>query len=175
LTDINYPVFRLGSEKPTTVNGVTFFLRQYTGPDGEHINKLLIVDDRNQTGATLAKRRLTIMQFENVKLKPLGKAVFFLGDLIKLATKNMWFIDSMGNMFQYKKTTSAKLMFRKIKKILNIPSGGSIIEVEGIPVRFKTLYSPKDYERYAGILVNGMSLIFYGVFDQPYSDTRRMI
>jgi hypothetical protein len=173
--EINYPVFRLGIEKPTTIDKVSFFLRQYSSPEGETINRILIIDDKSLPEATLAKRRLIIMQDKKVKLKPLGKAVFFLGDLIKLATKNTWFIDSIGNIFQYKKSISTKLIFRKIKGIFHIPSGGAVIEVEGIATRFKTLYSPKDYERYAGILLHNMGYIFYGVYDEPYSDTRRFI
>ena len=54
-------------------------------------------------------------------------------------------------------------------------AGGSIIEVEGIPSRFKTLYTLRKDELYAGILKDGFEYILYGVYKEKHKDTRREI
>ena len=59
--------------------------------------------------------------------------------------------------------------------MIAIKGGGAIIEVEGFPTRFKTLYTPKEDEVFAGILVNGMTHILYGVYTKLHNDTWRMI
>jgi hypothetical protein len=174
LQEIVYPVFRLGAEKPVFLDGVVLYLRQYKDEDGQTVQKVRIIDDTNLPGETLALRRLEILK-SKVKLKSLGNAVFFLGDLIKLAHRKLWFIDSAGNVFQYKKTAVAKLVFKKITLMHHIPSGGAIIEVEGIPSRFKCLYSPRAGEQYAGILVSGLSYILYGLYVEKPKDSWRMV
>lgn len=175
LWEIDYPVFKLGEEKPMTAEGVSLYLRQYLDENKDVVSKILIVDDKTINKPTLGTRRLELVKL-NVKLKPLGKAVFFLGDLIKLANKKSWFIDNAGNIFQYKKDERASLVFRKVTLQINIPSGGSILEVEGIPSRFKILYSPREDERYAGVLVSGRKYILYGVYNHlPTKNTWRMI
>ena len=99
--------------------------------------------------------------------------MFFLGDLIKLAKPTLWFIDSKGSLFQYKKSIAMKLIFKKIIKVLATNSG-YILELDGIETRFKCLYAPKD-KKYAGILKLGHTSILYGVYDEPYKETRRKI
>ena len=173
--EINYPVFKVGIEKPTVQDKVMLYLRQYRDEDDKPYHRYLIIDDKNIDKPTLGERRLELFK-ENIKLKPLGTAVFFIGDLIKLATKRTWFIDNEGKLFQYKKTKSVPLIFRKITLQIDIPSGGAVLEVEGIPSRFKTLYTPRLEEKYAGILVDGFKYILYGVYDYlPEAKTRRMI
>lgn len=133
-----------------------------------------LLDDKNIKQDTLSRRRLA-MQGQGAPLYPLRKAAFFLGDFIKLAQSGYWFIDVYGRLFTYKKSTRAKLTFHKIKKIIPGKATGSIIEVEGIPSRFKTLYIVKDYMTYAGILnYHGMSIL-YGLYDRPYKPSWRMI
>ncbi len=115
------------------------------------------------------------MQAQGAPMYPLRKAIFFLGDFIKMSKSGYWFIDSNGKLFTYKKSTRVKLKFRRISKIIAANTTGSIIEVEGIPNRFKTLYIAKDYMRYAGVLeYRGMNIL-YGLYDQQYQDTWRMI
>jgi hypothetical protein len=174
LSEIDYPVFKIGKEIPSFSNGISYFLRQYKLDFGEVRNDLLLVDDTTIDEPTLAKRRLRLLE-NKIRLKKLSKAVFFLGDLIKLSDRKSWFIDSAGKVFQYKKTKTAKLIFRNITKMIAIKGGGSIIEVEGLHTRFKTLYAPKEDEVYAGILVDGMTNILYGVYTQLHKDTWRMI
>jgi hypothetical protein len=133
-----------------------------------------IVDDRTIDKPTLAIRRLEIMKLGG-PLKKLSSACFFLGDLVKIAKPNIWFIDSIGQLFQYKKVNNSKLVFRKIKNIIPISTGGSIIEVEGIHSRFKCLFKPNENVRYAGILELSMAHILYGLYDEQPKDTRRKV
>lgn len=172
--EIVYPVFKIGEEVPSFENGVCFYLRQYKLEDNQVRNDLLLIDDTNIPGDTLAKRRLRLTA-KKVHLKKLSKAVFFLGDLIKLADRKSWFIDSSGNVFQYKKQKTVKLLFKRITKLITLNSGGAIIQLEGMVTRFKTLYTPKDSEVYAGVLVDGMTSILYGVYTELHTDTWRMI
>ena len=156
------------------MDGVVLYLRQYKNEDGQLIQKVRIIDDTTLPQESLALRRLELMK-SKVKLKPLGMAVFFLGDLVKLAHRQLWFIDSAGSVFQYKKTQTAKLVFKKIKTMHTIASGGAVIEVEDISSRFKCLYAPIAGEQYAGILVSGRSYILYGLYLEKPKDTWRMI
>lgn len=172
LQELSYPVYKL-PDKPNVDDGVIYYYSEQEKGDVT-ISKLLIVDDIGVEGDTLAARRLRILA-DGTKVYKLSNAIFFLGDLIKLATPQTHFIDSNGKLFVYKKTTSVKLKFYKIKKVIPIPTGGAIIEVEGIPARFKVLTMPSDDTRCAGILHSGMSSILYGLYNYVPEDTRRMI
>lgn len=170
--EISYPVFKIGSEKPMFEEGVVLYV--YYAKDEDTPPNYYIIDDRTLEGETLAQRRLLLLR-QGIKMKKLGRAVFFLGDLVKLATASTWFIDSSGNVFQYKKTTNVLLTYKKIKQIIRIKSGGAIIEVEGIPSRFKCLFTPNSSIQYAGVLKYGISYILYDLSDTKYEDTRRKI
>lgn len=156
------------------LEGVVLYSRQYLLEDNQEKSVYYIVDDSTIAAPTLAKRRLVLLS-QGIRLKPIGRAVFFLGDLIKVATSTTWFIDSAGAVFKYKKSSRAKLTFKKIKKQQNIPTGGAILELEGIPSRFKCLFAPRDHEIYAGVLQMGLGYILYGVYDTKYDDTWRMV
>ena len=172
LQSLSYPIFKL-PDKPNTDEGVVYYYSEVEKDDTIY-GKLLIVDDINTEGDTLAKRRLQLLK-EGVPLYKLKNAIFFLADLIKLATPKTYFIDSNGKLFNYKKTTSVKLEFYKIVKVIAIPTGGAIIEVDGIPNRFKVLNIPTEAEKCAGILRMGMSNILYGVYTSIPETTRRMV
>jgi len=174
LKEIAYPVFKLGLHKPQNIDGVLCYLYQYQSEDNEFLDKLKIVDDLNIKKDTLALRRLKL-KVDEVDLFKISKAIYFLGDLIKISTPNTWFIDSAGKLFKYIKTTKAELHFHKITEIIPIKTGGVIIEVENLNTRFKALYTPETANRVAGILHYGKSLILYGFYDQVYSKTWRKI
>lgn len=174
LTEIVYPVFRIGTERPLFEEGVVLYIYYYRKDDGSYVTKYSIIDDRTLTGDTLAKRRVYLVK-TGVKVKKLTKAVFFLGDLIKVAKANVWMIDSVGNVFQYKKTKTVKLVYKPIKKIIPIKTGGAIIEVQGIASRFKCLYKPSANVKYAGVIEYGMSHILYDLSIEQFDSTRRMI
>jgi hypothetical protein len=174
LNSISWPVYRLRNEKPSERDGIHYYAYENYNEEGERTVALRIVDDKTIDNPKLSLRRLAIKS-AGLKLFRLTKAIFFLGDLIKLATAQMWFIDSAGKIFQYTKSTRCKLKFHKITKVIRVETGGAIIEVQGVNARFKSLYYPESDKLYAGILHYGMSPILYGYYDQKYDDTWRMI
>ena len=157
------------------MDGVLYYSNTYRNIDDNTLStNIKLIDDKNIKEDTLSRRRLK-MKSEGAPLYPLSKAVFFLGDFIKLAQSGYWFIDVYGNIFTYKKSIRAKLVFRKVRKVIPAKSMGSIIEVEGIAHRFKTLRVIKESQRYAGILQYNRINILYGLYDQPYKESWRMI
>lgn len=174
LGNISFPVFRVGEKEPNHEAGVSFFLMGANTQESDAEYKLLVVDDKNRPEASLALRRLA-MRGEGVSLYALNKAIFFIGDLIKLAKPTTWFIDKEGQLFQYKKSQRVPLVFRKIKRVTRLTSGGAIVEVEGFSQRFKTLFVPELGQTYAGLLLIQRSVILYGLYDQKYSDTVRAV
>lgn len=173
LQEISYPVFKLRDTKPSEYNKVLFYAYQNISEEGESYT-VRILDDRNIDNPKLSMRRL-ILKSRGEKLFRLNKAVFFLGDLIKLAKKNQWFIDSEGKIFEYIKTKYCKLSYHKITKVIRTDVGGAIIEVDGMSARFKSLFYPEADKSHAGILHFGMSPILYGFYDQKYKDSKRMV
>lgn len=174
LSNIEFPVFRVGTIEPTSDSGVLFFL---LGKDTEYSDAqydVKILDDKNRPEATLAGRRLA-MKEEGITLYTLSKAIFFLGDLIKLAKKGTWFIDWYGNLFQYHKSKMAPLVFKRIKNVIPITTGGALIEVEGFTSRFKVLYKPNYKQKYAGILLFDRMNILYGLYEDKLPDYRRAV
>jgi len=125
-------------------------------------------------GNTLGIRRLRILN-KGQALQKIGRAIFFLGDLVKIAKRQSYFIDSNGKLFQYKKSMRAKLTFKRLLNVIPIATGGALLEVEGINSRFKCLFAPKTLELYVGVLEFGKSHILYGLYEQPYKSTWRMI
>jgi hypothetical protein len=176
LSSISYPVFRLGLNAPTIENGVSFYFSEKGLEEGGTVVQVRIIDDKNLPQTTLSLRRLQLA-LSDAPLFKIKQAIFFLGDLIKLATPKTWFIDSNGKLFTYTKTSRAKLKFHRIDKLIPINTGGVIVELDGIPSRFKSLYSPDaSYTTpYAGVLHFGMSLVLYGFYDQKYEDTWRTV
>lgn len=178
LAEIAYPVFKLGIDKPVIDNGLVYYYYEniVEDEDGDLVeqNQYRLIDDRNIPFNSLAMRRLAAKQ-NGAKLFKIKIAIFFLGDLVKIAKPNIWFIDSNGKLFNYNKATRVLLKFYKIKYNIPISIGGSIIEVEGIATRFKILFSPDRDKKYAGILHMGKSLILYGVYSKKYTDTWRKI
>lgn len=174
LAEISFPVYRLGYRYPDTTNGASVLRYAYTNKAGEVVEYQRVVDDTNQPGRTLAERRLTLLS-DGVKLASIRKAIFFLSDLVKLAKPKLWFIDSNGLLFQYKKSTRVQLEMLEISKILHIATGGAIIEAKGYKTRFKTLYLPPSDIKYVGIIKYGMAKILYGLYREKPENTWRMI
>jgi hypothetical protein len=172
LQSLSYPIYKL-PDKPNIDDGVMYY---YSEIEKEDITqgKLCLIDDISIEGDSLAKRRLRLLA-DGVPLFKLKNALFFLGDLIKIANPKTWFIDSNGKLFNYKKTTSVKLDFHKITKIIPIQTGGAIIEVDGIPNRFKVLHTPIAAEKCAGILHMGLATVLYGLYSSIPETTRRMV
>lgn len=172
LSDISFPVFKLRKQRPEVEAGVIF----YAGVNQSGEEYISIVDDSSLPQLTLGSRRLMLA----IQEKPLAKvssAIYFLGDLIKVGTAGIWFIDNTGKLFEYKKQRVAKLKFHKIERLIPIASGGLIVLVMGIPTRFKTLFNPPAFNfKYAGILeLNSKAFILYGLYEEKPEDTWRKV
>lgn len=175
LEAIVWPVFRLGEKEPCRDDGMVFYSTEYNNLENQNATVTLrVVDDRTINKPTLAKRRLQLLQ-EGVQLFPIKQAVYFLSELLKLAKTTTWFIDSIGQVFQYKKTRRAKLISRKIKNILPTNGLGAVVEVEGIPQRFKTTFKPSADVTYAHILKLGLTYILYGLYVDKPKESWRLI
>lgn len=172
LKDIHFPVYKLGKHKPYLDKGKVYYTLHSESDDSEQVR---IVDDTTINKPTLAERRLKL-KITGIKLSPLKYAIFFIGDLIKMAKKGIWFIDNTGKIFTFNKEKKTKLLFRKIvKRFVNINNGNIVVEVEGIPIRFESLYGGIAGEIYAGILEFDKTYILYGFYNKKYKDTWRKI
>lgn len=159
--------------KPSISDNVMFYAYERETKEGIK-HTVYILDDKNIPGNTLAERRIHMLK-NGVLLKKIRHAIFFLGDMIKLATFSTWFIDSKGLLFNVKKARKADLTCVKIKRIIPIQSGGAILELVGSLERHKVLHLPDVGVKYAGILKYGMSNILYGVYNEPFEKTHRYI
>jgi len=174
LAEIRWPVFKLGEKKPEQQEGLVFYYTEYVDNDNIPSINIRLVDDAALSGKTLGLRRLQLKTL-NEKLYPIRTAIYFLADLIKLGKSTTWFIDSNGKVFQYEKNTRAKLTTRKIKNVFPVDAVGCVLELAGVPHRFKAMTRPKDEQIYARVLQLGMIYIFYGYCEAHKADSWRMI
>jgi hypothetical protein len=171
LETINWPVFKLGSKEPKQNTGIIYYINETFDKNNNLITNIKIIDDKNIQAPTLGLRRLNI---NKNKLQKISTAIYTLQDLIKLATKSMWFIDNSGVIFKYLKSRRAKLQIFKIKQVLPVNGIGCVLEVEGFAERFKSLLVPKG-EKYAAILqYNGKNLL-YGLSNEKIKASWKLI
>lgn len=173
MSNIRYPIFRLGTNKPNFEKGVSFYYYCKDTENGERIT-VRIIDDTNIPGDSLSHRRLRLLM-EGVKLFRITNAVYFIGDLVKMARPDVWFIDSNGKIFNYTKSIKARLKFHPISKLLHTKGGGVIVESTDLPTRFKALYMPPNDVKYIGVLHWKQSLILYGFYHEKHKETWRHI
>lgn len=168
-------MYRLGEHKPLVEDGITFYSKEYVDNNTE-VSRLglRIVDDKSLDGATLGLRRLAL-RVDEENVFPIRTAIYFLADLIKLAKATTWFIDNHGRVFQYKKSTRAKLTSHKIKNILPGTGMGCVVELEGIPQRFKAMYRPLPDQNYAGVLRWGLGYLLYGFYSTQFKPSYRSV
>jgi hypothetical protein len=171
LTAIVWPVFKLGIKQPEVHNQIVYYANQHLYEDNQISTNSYIVDDKNINKNTLGLRRLLIPKQD---LYTLSTTIYTLQDLIKLAKPNVWFIDNIGQLFQYKKSTRAKLQTYKIRQVLPVSGIGCVLEIEGFSERFKSMTVPNT-ERYAAILsYNGKNLL-YGLYTENIKTTWRLV
>lgn len=162
MKEVSFPVYRLTNRRPETREGVVYYSNTYLDVDtAERSTNIKIVDSLHEPGNTLSQRRLQLKS-RGAPVYPIRVAVYFLGDFIKLAHSGYWFIDSLGKIFTYRKQARARLVYKKIVKVVPTQTTGSIIEVEGESERFKTLFTVDPLDRYAAILKFGQMSILYG-------------
>lgn len=155
-------------------DGVIFYQAEYTDIDTAQTKfNIRVVDDKNIDKPSLGLRRLILGNSKS--LFPIGSAVYFLVDLIKLAKSTTWFIDSHGRVFQHKKVKRAKLRTHKITQVLPASGIGCVLEVDGLVFRFKSMKAPESWEQYAGILYVDGGHMLYGYYEYPIKDTWRLV
>lgn len=149
-------------------------MAEYSDKDSAQLSSnYRIVDDKSVDKPTLGLRRLAL---SGKKLFPIGSAIYFLSDIIKLAKSTTWFVDSTGHVFQHKKSTRAKLTAKRIKQVLPAQSLGCVIEVEDLAQRFKCMKAPESHEKYAVVLEIGINqYLLYGFCEQPIKPTWRLV
>jgi len=175
---ISFPVYRIPTGHNIQRDGtVLYSYREFMEDETKEVVPVVrILDDTGMRGNTLGERRMQLLQIPSVKLLKLPRAIYFFSDLIKLCTGSTNFIDSNGKVFTYTKSRTVPLLFRKIiKKFPILNSIGTIIEVDGLPSRFKTSYCLKSNEWVAGILKIDSSYILYGIYEELYDNTRRKV
>lgn len=171
LQNLNWPVFRLGENQPEQKNKLIFYYNEYINSENNIKSTYKIVDDKSINKPTLGLRRLHI---EKDELYKISAAIYMLQDLIKLAKPTTWFIDNTGQLFQYKKSTRAKLQTYRIKQVLPAAGIGCILEVEGLVERFKSLTVPQK-ELYANILSYNGKHLLYGLSKEIITPTWRLV
>lgn len=168
LSEIVWPVYSLGKVTPCKEEGVTFVPKIKRGKDVAEI-----IDDINIPKKTLGLRRMELLK-QGVTLFKIKYTIYFVGDLLKLAKPNHWFIDSSGKVFKYVKQFKAKLTCRKITNVVR-HVGSCSIEVLGLSNRFSSLYPPEPDQLYAGILsFQGMKFL-YGYYKESFTQTYRKV
>lgn len=173
ISEITFPVYVVGTRDPIIKDGVSLFLKEQEHEDGSYSTFAYIIDDKNVPGETLGRRRLNI-KIRGDQLKKLGKAIFFVGDLIKISRSNVWYIDSKGKLFKYKKSTAYTVEYYEVEKVIPVPAGGSIIAVKGLPCRFKVLGNYYiDPPKYAAIIRNKGSMYIYGLLNEIPTGIKR--
>lgn len=175
LNQIAWPIFRLGEHQPQQTDGLVYYSKEYVDKDSQESKiGLRIIDDKNLPGANLGRRRLQL-KASGESLFPISRAVYFIADLVKLAKPTTWFIDSHGMVFNYKKTTRAKLTFHKIKQVLPGTQTGAVVELEGVSQRFKCIYRPSESQQWAGVLHWNLGLLLYGFYEsEPKTSWRNV-
>jgi hypothetical protein len=175
LTDITYPLFRLNKEKPEWENDLLVYKNTYLHRDtGNEYTHTKVIDGK-VPGDTLSRRRL-FLEGKGFALFSPAYAAFFLHDFIKLSGQGHWFIDSAGQLFKHKKSLRCPLIFRKVTRVIPTDSMGSILEIQGIPQRVKSLKSYSNCTGlYAGLLKYMGTYLFYGIYPEKYKDTWRMV
>jgi len=174
LQEIHWPVWKL-SKRPEQINNLVFTVAESFKQDSAtYISNYRIIDDKSLVGTTLAERRLQLVKNRTARVYPLKDAVYFLGDFIKLAKSNSWFIDSLGKVFTYKKTTRAKLRFFEIEKIISSGGFGYIVCLKNA-MRFKVLYKPHAEHKWAGVLLINKMPVLYGIYEAKYKETWRTV
>ncbi len=172
LSEISFPVYKLAPRLPSVVGSLVFYATRK-----KDSYKIEIIDDTSLEGSFGQRRtKLLYKALEGeLKLFKINTAVYFLGDLIKLATPDMYFLDSAGKIFKYTKSRSVPLVYKKIVNITKV-IGASLIEVEGINSRFMCLFPPMDNQKYAAIIKESLgSYILYGFSEEWQKDTVRKI
>jgi|TARA_R110002012_G_scaffold254493_2_gene433568 hypothetical protein len=152
-----FPVYVLNSDNIWEQDGIVFIDEK-------------VLDDLNQTGDTIGRRRL---QTPLKGLFPLKFQIDTMVGLIKHRGKN--YIDSTGKYYYYEKTTFTKLVCHKIMNVEDNEKS-STIWLKDINFSFTEKRPPKSTESWAQVLyLNGLPWLIYNFLEQKQKETRRKI
>lgn len=128
------------------------------------------LDDKNVNSQKLGVRRLK-SSYPNKF--PLTKAIHDIPSMLKSSYKR--YIDSVGTLFSYEKTTVVDLKYHKIVKVED-KDIACLVWVEGVNSPFSCLRPPLAYIKWAGILYNGsFPWILYEFCEEKKKNTKRKI
>lgn len=168
MREVVFPAYKL-PRLPTVTNGVLYY--EYVTNSRGYKS---VIDDYNQRGDSLAKRRLNLLK-AGTKLYNFKASCHFLIDLVKLskATSNAW-IDAKGRLFQHRKNKFYRVESFPIKRVLQL-TGKVLVELEGDPVRYVSLYGPRNKHQVGLLLCSDTERIFFGFADPDVTIHRRSI
>lgn len=170
---ISFPVYKLEDHPPSKEGDVLFYAKQ-----DKKGTKVKVIDDTSIEGDTFGKRRTRLMLLAasgEVQLQKINTAVFFLGDFLRIAKPNTYFIDSTGKVFKYTKARTVPLVCRRITKVIK-QVGTTLLEIDGIPSRFQSLFPPNDTHKFASLLkLSAHNYLLYGFNEEMHRDTVRKI
>lgn len=152
---IKFPVYEIPSEDIYSEDGLLFL-------NGK------VLDDRNQSGATLGERRL---KTPHTKAKLIRAYPNFI-DMLK--SNQMLYIDSKGMPFRYERTKSCEIISKRITKKISQDTH-SIIRVEGVNNLFVVSRYPQA-EQYAQIIYfDKMPWRLYGMSEKKLETFRKKL
>lgn len=152
-----FPVYVLNSDNVWEQDGIVFIENQ-------------VLDDLNQTGDTIGRRRL---QTPLKNLFPLKFQIDTMVGLIKHRGKN--YIDTTGKYYHYEKTRFTQLVCHKIRSVEDNKQS-STIWLKDINFSFSEKRPPKSTESWAQVLyLNGLPWLIYEFLEQRKDTTRRKI
>lgn len=156
MKEISFPAYKLPNQ-PSEENGVIFF-ETITVKTGEP--SVRIVDDLKIPKPTLGLRRL-VLKKQNLRLYNFKTAVYTLGDLVRLNTPGVVWLDSKGKSFTIPKKTTFQLEFKRITHIFQ-KVGYVILALENETQRFRSIYGPPSKAHGVLLMTNGNLRLFYG-------------
>ena len=156
LGSIEFPVYPLPSDNWHWADGLFYCDNR-------------IVDDKNQSGATLGIRRLQTPH----PLLSLKRGYDYFGEMIKYG--KLHFVDTGGRAFTYRKTHFTKVKYHKIKtKVLK--ETGTVIQAQGVNFPIVVRRPPPPSKTWIGMLyLKGMPWLPYEFEENKCSDLRRKI
>ena len=155
LRNIEFPVYTISSEEVYVEDGLLF------------VNEK-IVDDRNQIGDTIGKRRLTTEH----KLGTLGKICFNYIEMLDAPSTK--FIDTKGNPFNYVKTKMLSVVSYRINKKI-AKDNYTVLFLKGVNCPFIVPRYPHT-EEWAQILeYDGLPWKLYSLSEKQVKTFRRKI
>lgn len=155
LRSVRFPVYSFSDED--------FYMQ-----DGLLISNELVVDDKNQPGDTLGKRRLQTPH----KLKKLTRTYEEFLDIVKENPGNL--IDNNGKLFRYEKSSFQSIKSYKIKK-KELKETHTRIWLEGVNFAF-IVRSPPLGKSWAQVLhLDNRPWLLYSFSEEKQKEVKRKI